>query len=208
MLEGEQAKNTNDTGQRWEDIYQGSPLEHLPWEEGQPAAELVTLIESGVVEKGAALDICCGSGNNAIYLAKHGFTCHGIDISPTAISYARQKASKAGVRCALVTGNTLQLPYPDNTFTLVFDRGCFHSIAPPDRQTFVMSVYRVLKPSGKYQLICFSTRDHRYGPPYAFSPKDIRRYFIPLFKIHYVKELSHVRNDLKNYFLSALMEKG
>lgn len=207
-MEDKQTKNTDDTRQRWEGIYQGSPLEELPWEEGQPAAELMALIESGVVEQGAVLDICCGSGNNAIYLAKQGFTCHGIDISPTAIKYAGQKASKEGVSCKLVTGNVLQLPYPDNTFTLVFDRGCFHSIQPQDRQAFVQGVYRVLKPSGKYQLICFSTKDHTYGPPYAFSPKDIWRYFLSFFKIHHIKELSHVRNHSRSYFLSVLMEKA
>jgi len=207
-VKGERAKNNSDTERRWEDIYRGSPLEELPWEEGRPAAELVTLIESGLVEKGAALEICCGSGNNAVYLAKQGFTIHGIDISPTAISHARKKATEEGVKCELVTGNTLQLPYPDSTFTLVFDRGCFHSIAPHDRQTFVKSVYRVLKPTGKYQLICFSSRDHRSGPPYTFSPKDLRRNFLPFFKILYIKELCKIMNTSKSYFLSALMEKG
>ncbi len=192
--------------QSWEDIYRGSPLQELPWEEGQPAAELVALIESGIVEKGAALDVCCGSGNSAVYLAAQGFVCHGIDISPTAIGYARQKASKAGGKCELITGDVLQLPYPDNTFSLVFDRGCFHSISPSDRQTYIQGIYRVLKPSGKYQLMCFSTKDHRDGPPYAFSPKDIRHYFT-LFKIHHIKELSSMRNGSKNYLLSVLMEK-
>ena len=206
-MEGTQAKNTDDTKQSWEDIYQRSPLEELPWEENRPTAELVALIESGIIRKGTVLDVGCGSGNNVIYLATQGFVCHGIDIAPTAITYARQKASKKGARCELITGNTLQLPYTDNTFTLVFDRGCFHSIPPPDRQTYIRSTYRVLKPSGKYQLICFSTKDHRDGPPYAFSPKDIQHYFSPLFKIHHIQELSRIRNNSKYYFLSVLMEK-
>jgi len=183
-------------------------LEELPWEEGKPSAELVALIESGIVEKGAALDICCGSGENAVYLAKQGFSCYGIDISATAINYAREKAAREAISCQLVPGNAIKLPYPDNNFTLVFDRGCFHSIPPRDRKTFIKGVHRVLKPTGKYLLLCFSSKDHRsYQAPYSFSPKDIQRYFSSLFQIHYIKKLSREVRGAKHYLLSILMEK-
>lgn len=197
-----------ETQNRWERIYREQPLEEVPWEESRPTSELIKLIESGVVEKGAALDICCGSANNAIYLARQGFTCYGIDISPTAIGYGREKVAKAGISCELSSGNALELPYPDTAFTLVFDRGCFHNIAPEDRRTFIRGVRRVLKPSGKYQLICFSSRDHdSLGVPYSFSPEEIRHLFAPLFKIHYIREISGKDADGTNhYFLSVLME--
>ncbi len=195
--------------QHWESVYRQTPLTELPWEEGKPSEELVALVESGAVEKGPALDICCGSGNNAIYLAGKGFTCYGIDISPTAIGYAREKAAKEGAVCSLMAGNALDLPYPDDTFTLIFDRGCFHSQAPGDRVTFVKGVYRVLRPGGKYYLHCFSTKDHpTTGVPYSFSPKDIRRYFPPPFKIRYIRESSRPVHGGRHYFLSVLMEKA
>src|SRR4030066_732839 len=174
---------------RWESMYRDNPLGALPWDEGGPAPELVSLIESGMVEKGAALDICSGTGNNAVYLAKQGFTCHGIDISPTAVNISKDKAAEASVSCELKTGNAIELPYADNTFTLIFDRGCFHSIEPAQRKMFVKGVHRVLKPQGKYLLHCFSAKDHSFGPPYSFSPDEIRKYFSGLFKIHHIKEL-------------------
>jgi ubiquinone/menaquinone biosynthesis C-methylase UbiE len=195
---------------RWERIYHEQPLEEVPWEEGRPSVELIKLVESGVVDKGAALDICCGSANNAIYLARQGFTCYGIDISPTAIGYGKEKVAKAGISCEISLGNVLELPYPDNTFTLVFDRGCFHNIAPEDRQTFIRGVRRVLKPSGKYQLICFSSKDLPSSQvPYSFSPEDIRHLFSPLFNIHHIREISGKEADGTNhYFLSVLTEKA
>ena len=201
-------KKTEEIRHRWDRVYRESPLQQLPWEEGKPSAELVTLIESGMVEKGAALDICCGSANNAIYLAKQGFKCYGIDISPTAIGYGQEKAAREGVSCELASGNATQLAYPDDTFTLVFDRGCFHAIQPEDRETFIRGVHRVLKPTGKYQLICFSSKSY-HGPegPYSFSPDDIQRYFSPWFKIHSVSEFSHEAEGMRHYFLSVLMEK-
>ena len=200
--------NSGETQDRWDRYYRKHPLEQVPWEESQPSAELVKLIKSGLVEKGAALDICCGSANNAIYLAKQGFTCYGIDISPTAIDHGKEKVVKAGIGCKLTTANALELPYPDSTFTLVFDRGCFHTIEPQDRNRFIKGVYRVLKPSGKYQLICFSSKDHPgLEVPYSFSPEEIHRLFSPLFKIHRIREVSDDKEGFTRYFLSVLMEK-
>lgn len=200
--------DTEEVRRHWDGVYRETPLQELPWEEGQPSAELVDLIESGVVEKGPALDICCGSGNNAIYLAKQGFSCHGIDISPTAIRYAQQKAKDEGVSCQLIPGNAIQLPYADNSFTLVFDRGCFHSMSPQERQAYVRGVHRVLRHEGKYQLLCFSSRSHRdYQPPYSFSPRDLKRYFSTLFHIRHIKEFSLPVEGTRHYFLSVLMEK-
>ena len=200
-------RSSESISQRWEDIYQGTSLKDLPWEEGKPSAQLVELIESGTVEKGAALDVCCGSGNNAIYLASRGFFCYGIDISPTAIGYAREKAAAEGKKCDLTTGNALQLPYMDDTFTLVFDRGCFHSMQPRERRVYAHSIFRVLKPSGNYLLQCFSSKDHAYGPPYGFSPEEIELYFAGLFDIVHIKEFSAGKNGAESHFLTVLMEK-
>jgi ubiquinone/menaquinone biosynthesis C-methylase UbiE len=201
--------NTERTRESWDRFYRERPLEEIPWEENSPSPELVKLIESGVVEKGPALDICCGTANNAIYLARQGFTCYGVDISPTAVSYGREKVAKEGLSCELTSGNALELSYPDSTFTLVFDRGCFHTIAPEDRQTFIQGV-RVLKPAGKYQLLCFSSRDHpSSGVPYSFSPEEIRCLFSPLFKVHHIREISTRKaRGTRQYFLSVLMEKA
>jgi ubiquinone/menaquinone biosynthesis C-methylase UbiE len=203
-----EANKTEETRRHWEQIYQDRPLWEVPWEEGQPSAELVALINSGVVEKGAALDICCGSGNNAIFLAQQGFTCYGIDISSTAVDYARERAARENVTCQLSPGNVLALPYEEDSFTLVFDRGCWHTISPDDRETFIGGIYRVLRMGGKYQLLCFSTKDHPSRDiPYSFAPKEIRHSFSPWFKIHRIKEIARREESSPGYFLSALMEK-
>ncbi|MFC1970872.1 class I SAM-dependent methyltransferase [Chloroflexota bacterium] len=195
-------------GRDWDHTYRDNTLEELPWEEGAPSTELVELVESGLVEKGATLDICSGSGNNTVYLAKQGYQCYGIDISPTAVGYARQRANREGVSCELTSGDATELPYPDNTFSFVFDRGCFHSMPLAKRRDFIRGVHRVLKPGGKCQLICFSAMDHRSGPPYSFSPENIRRHFRLSFKIHWIKELTRETDGAKHYFLSVLMEKN
>ncbi|APV43795.1 Methyltransferase domain-containing protein [Dehalogenimonas formicexedens] len=148
----EKIKTSKTTAARWERTYKTNPVAGLPWEEGAPSDNLIELIESGQVPPGPVLDICTGSGINAIYLAQRGYECHAVDIYPTAISIAGEKAAKAGVACDFNVGDILDLAFPGNFFNLVFDRGCFHNFAPGQRSAFINEVYRVLKPGGLYQL--------------------------------------------------------
>lgn len=56
------------------------------------------LVENvALLPRGRALDIAMGNGRNAIYLARLGFAVEGVDISPEAISRAREYARSAGV---------------------------------------------------------------------------------------------------------------
>ena len=206
-MDGDRRQEDRVARERWDQVYREMPPEDIPWDEGQPSDILVDLVRQGKVKKGAALDICCGTGNNTLFLAQEGFQVAGIDISPTAISFARERCQQAGVSCQLAPGNAVRLPYPDNSFDLVFDRGCFHHIPPQDREAFIQGVHRVLKAGGKYQLICFSDKD-RWAPQ-GFSREQISEYFSPLFKIESLKEVSfrETSSRFHRHFYSALMEK-
>jgi methylase of polypeptide subunit release factors len=59
---------------------------------------IVALVESGRVKPCKAIDLGCGAGNYATYLAGRGFEITGIDNSPTAIRIARENANKKGVK--------------------------------------------------------------------------------------------------------------
>ena len=193
--------------ERWDRIYREAPLEDIPWEEGRPSPILVDLVRKGKVRKGAALDICCGTGHNTLFLAQEGFQVAGIDISPTAVNYARERCQEAGVSCQLTPGNAVDLPYPDQSFDLVFDRGCFHHIPPAERDAFIKGVHRVLRPGGKYQLIAFSDKD-RWAPQ-GFSREQLIEYFSLWFRIESLGETSFREKgrQARRYFYSALMER-
>ena len=66
-----------------------------PWDTGITPPEMVSALESGNVAIGRALDLGCGTGTNAIYLARHGFEVTAIDISRRAISLAKRKIRSA-----------------------------------------------------------------------------------------------------------------
>jgi SAM-dependent methyltransferase len=68
----------------------------LPWE-GGPRSELVGLVESERLQPCRAVDLGCGSGSNATYLAAHGFEVTGIDFAASALAKAARLANEKNV---------------------------------------------------------------------------------------------------------------
>ena len=186
-------------------IYRKYPLEELGWELGKPRQILVEFVEKGLIKKGKALDICCGAGTNTVYLAKQGFEVTGIDISPTAIEYAKAKAAQAKVKIFFRVQDFLQLPFGDEEFNFVFDMGCFHHVKVQDRRTFIAGVHRVLKNGGDYMLTCFS---YRNGQAWNhFTKKQLVDLFSSLFDMGEFRHYPSVEGEgVIRYFYTVLMK--
>ena len=94
------------------------------------------------------LELGCGDGNLSIELAKKGFNVYGIDISPTAINWAKEKAVENNVKADFRIGNVTDLPYENDFFDIVVDGHCLHCIIDDDRKLFLENAMRVLKKGG------------------------------------------------------------
>src|SRR5688572_15021793 len=68
----------------------------MPWETG-PRQELVDLVTTGRLRPGRAVDLGCGTGANAVFLAEHGFEVTGVDFAPAGLAKAAAAARRAGV---------------------------------------------------------------------------------------------------------------
>jgi SAM-dependent methyltransferase len=84
---------------------------------GRPNGRLVA--EVATLNPGRALDVGCGEGADAIWLAGRGWTVTAIDISDVAVSRAREAAELAGAAVKWVAGDALQIPFPARSFDLV-----------------------------------------------------------------------------------------
>lgn len=190
----------------WDQIYRKYPLESLGWELGKPRPILVEFVEKGLVRKGKTLDICCGAGTNTVYLAEKGFEVTGIDISPKAIEYAKEKAEQAHAKISFMVQDFLGLPFSDAEFDFVFDMGCFHHVEIEDRPKYIRGVHRVLKKGGSYMLTCFSNKN---GPAWNhFTRKQIVDLFSDYFEIDEIRHISSIEGDgYKRYFYTVLMKK-
>jgi 2-polyprenyl-3-methyl-5-hydroxy-6-metoxy-1,4-benzoquinol methylase len=99
------------------------------------------------------LDLGCGTGDIAIWLASRGYAAYGIDIAPSAISWAREKADSQTVQVEFTVGSVVELsPYSNGFFHLVIDGRCLHCIIGSDRARTLASIYRVLQPGGGFLL--------------------------------------------------------
>jgi SAM-dependent methyltransferase len=136
----------------WDRSYRdGSYLEH--WEAPAVPAELMALVASGGLPVGAtALDVGCGSGLEAVYLARSGLSVIGVDSSLPALELARERARAAGVALDLRPGSALALPIESAAIDLALDRGCLHGIEREDRPAYATEIARVLRPGGRFLL--------------------------------------------------------
>jgi SAM-dependent methyltransferase len=84
---------------------------------GQPNGRLVA--EVAALDPGRALDVGCGEGADAIWLARRGWAVVAIDISDVAVRRAREAAEQAGAAVDWVCGDALRTSFEAHSFDLV-----------------------------------------------------------------------------------------
>lgn len=173
---------------QWDKIYRTRSFKEVPWHSGQPDRRLVQLVSQNRIPRGKVLDMCSGDGTNSIYLASKGFDVYGVDISGTAVRIARERCKKRDVSCVYKVGDVLRPPFKDR-FSFIFDRGCFHHISRNEKPKYVDTVKKLLRPGGKFFLLCFSDKN----PPFEknLTKEDIRKYFGRDFRIHFINDSVH-----------------
>jgi len=136
----------------WDLAYEaGDHEEH--WEPGHVPQELAMLVAAGLLlENSVTLDVGCGGGYEAIFLAQRGMRASGVDKSPAALEIARHRAREAGVEVDWREGDVFDLPLESASIDLAHDRGCLHTIARRRRRAYAREVARVLKPGGRFLL--------------------------------------------------------
>jgi SAM-dependent methyltransferase len=140
-----------------EEYYRSGPP---PWDTGISPPELTALVEGeGALRPGRALELGCGTGTNAVYLARQGWDVVAVDLVDPAIAQARTKAAAAGVSVRLLCGDATRLDElgVPGRYDLFFDLSCFCGIPPHRRDAYAAGVTRRAEPGAR--LLMFG-----YGP--------------------------------------------
>ncbi len=186
-------------------MYEGRP----PWDIGRPQPAFVKLFLDGEIKRGRILDVGCGTGENALFLAEGGCDVTGVDIARRAIELAKEKAAKRQIRADFFVCDVLTLGscFREGEFDAVVDSGLFHTLADEERPVFMEQVFTVLKGDGAYFMMCFSDKEPGEWGPRRVSREEIIGALEPLFHINYIKDAAFEsltrKGGSKAYLVSA-----
>lgn len=135
---------------------------------------------------GRALDLACGEGRNALWLAARGWDVVGVDFSAVAIDRARRRAAEDGIVLDLRVGDVLALPVePEFDLALV----AYLQLPEHERAALVALVRRALRPGGTFLLVAHDLTNHAGGfggpkdPSVLWTPEEVVQGLGPGFEI-------------------------
>ena len=141
---------------RGESPGEGMPaMTTVPWDTKGPKENIITWHNNGWIQ-GDVVDIGCGLGDDAVYLAQHGHRVTGLDISPTALRTAERRASDAGVEVEFAVTDSTKLEGYTGAFDTVVDSGMFHCLDGDGKRSYVAAAHRATRQGATLLLSCFS----------------------------------------------------
>ncbi|MER5887622.1 class I SAM-dependent methyltransferase [Streptomyces sp. NPDC001941] len=152
-------------GSDWWDGFYADREKPVPFFVPKPDENLVGHLERGTLTPGRALDLGCGPGRNALYLAARGFAVDAVDLSPTALAWAGERAREAGADIRFHQGNAFDPEFTalEGSYDLIYDSGCFHHLPPHRRVSYLALVERHLAPGGHLALTAFAAGEGGMG---------------------------------------------
>ncbi|MFD5143921.1 class I SAM-dependent methyltransferase [Streptomyces sp. NPDC058401] len=147
-------------GSAWWDGFYADRERPVPFFAAKPDENLVSFLDRGLVPAGGrALDLGCGPGRNALHLAARGFEVDAVDLSPTALAWAGERARAARARVRFHHGDAFGAAGAGlvGPYDLIYDSGCFHHLPPHRRVSYLALLDRLLAPGGRFALTCFAS---------------------------------------------------
>jgi ubiquinone/menaquinone biosynthesis C-methylase UbiE len=145
-----------------------------PWQIDRPQPEVIQLIEQGKFES-PVLDLGCGTGDNAIELARRGLVVKGLDAVPEALERARKKTEQARLKQPpeFILADALRLAESGLKARTVLDCALFHTFSDEERKDYIRGLEAVLSPGGRLHILSFSELETRQPGPRRLSLSEI-----------------------------------
>ncbi|WP_415300319.1 class I SAM-dependent methyltransferase [Candidatus Pelagibacter sp. Uisw_134_02] len=161
------------------------------------------------------LEIGCGAGNNLAFLAQEGFNVFGIDMSKSAISFAKKKFIQKKIKGTIKVGNIKKLDWPNNYFDYVIDRSVLTHNTNQDISIILDEIKRILKKNGtilSFDFFGSNTPDIKFGKRLQYNTyhKFTKGYFKLLGKTSFFnyKILKKLFNKFKIFDINQIITKN
>jgi SAM-dependent methyltransferase len=137
-----------DSAQAWEQLWTTTPAEQLPWHSPALEPALAEAIAARHAPAGRLLDLGTGDGAVAIAAAQRGFHVTAIDVAPSALARARDRADRAGARSIVFVLDDIAAPRLDGSYGIAVDRGLLHALPRERWAGYASAVTRLIAPRG------------------------------------------------------------
>ena len=145
-----------------------------PWDIGRPQRAFV---EAAEAIRGRVIDIGCGTGDLALWLAEQGRTVTGVDFLEKPLEAARQKAGERGLSVNFLQMDAVAVGEIPERFDAVTDCGLFHTFDDVGRSAYVGALRRLLEPGSRVFLLCFADSEPGTHGPRRISERELREAF-------------------------------
>ncbi|MEW5812592.1 MAG: class I SAM-dependent methyltransferase [Actinomycetota bacterium] len=149
----------------WDERYTGY-ADHMS--DVQPSDVLIA--QAGELPRGTVLDIGCGVGADAVWLAVHGWTVTGLDVSQVALDRAAARARDAGVDVTWVCSRLEDLPLPAGGFDLVTAH--YPALLHSDGDDAQSALLTAVAPGGTLLVVHHADIDVEKAKSFGFDPAD------------------------------------
>jgi cyclopropane fatty-acyl-phospholipid synthase-like methyltransferase len=175
-------------------LFESAYQETAPWDIPGPQPAVVGLEDSGSIS-GSVLDVGCGTGENALFLASRGHEVWGVDFVPVAIERARAKARQRGLDVHFQVGDALKLDRLGRTFDRAIDCGLFHTFSDEERPPYIAGLAASLRPGGCAHILCFSDHEPPGQGPRRVTQQEIRDAFRDGWEVESIREARFQTTD-------------
>ena len=182
----------------------------MPWDIG-PREELVELVESGRIAPSRAIDLGCGTGSNAVFLAQHGFDVTAVDYAASAIEKARERAKAAGAAVTFIEDDLTDLHHVSGTYDFLVDYSVLDDLRPKGRGLYVQNVLPLTHPGSRYLLYTFEWPPRWWEKNLlssALEPGEVERRFGGYFDIERIAGQTDLPGWMRGFAVYLMTRNG
>ncbi|NIQ01440.1 MAG: methyltransferase domain-containing protein [Nitrospinaceae bacterium] len=188
----------------WQKHYDSNDM---GWDLGQVSPPFVRLWEEKSLPPGKWIIPGCGRGHEVVYFAERGCEVTGVDFAPGAVALLRQSLTAKKLNATVLHSDFFHLDESHNqAYDGLLEQTFFCAIRPDQREDYVATAHRILKPGGWLAALFYATGEAG-GPPFNTSDEDVKNHFSGKFEILRLEKCAFSAEQRRDKEWLALMRK-